>query len=88
LIVRIAVFDRGVLALDEACFRKAPAERGNEMRESIRVSTAQKPNHRHCRLLRTCRDRPGRRAAEERDEVAAVHVWMAPAWQEIIRRAA
>jgi len=32
-----------------------------------------------------CRDRPrGRRAAYERDELAAPHVWMAPAWQEKI----
>src|SRR5262245_59470689 len=29
-----------------------------------------------------------RRAAEQRDEVAPLHVWMAPAWQEIIWRAA
>src|SRR5262249_5436126 len=42
-----------------------------------------------CRLLRACRERPRRRrAAEKRDERAASHVWMAPAWQEIIWRAA
>jgi hypothetical protein len=29
-----------------------------------------------------------RRAAEERDELAPLHVWMAPAWQEIIWHAA
>src|SRR6516165_3838760 len=40
-------------------------------------------------LLRARRERPrGRCAAEQRDEVAALHVWMAPAWQEIIWRAA
>src|SRR5262252_2523835 len=40
-------------------------------------------------LLRARRERPCcRRAAEKRDEVAAPHVWMAPAWQEIIWRAA
>src|SRR5262249_12996756 len=39
--------------------------------------------------LRAPRDRPGgRRAAEKRDELAPLHVWMAPAWQEIIWRAA
>jgi len=27
-------------------------------------------------------ERPRRRAAEERDERAPFHVWMAPAWQE------
>src|SRR5262249_49654673 len=40
-------------------------------------------------LLRARRERPcRRRAAEQRDECAALHVWMAPAWQEIIWRAA
>src|SRR5215831_17277732 len=35
------------------------------------------------------RERPGgRRAAEKGNELAAFHVWMAPAWQEIIWRAA
>jgi hypothetical protein len=35
------------------------------------------------------RERPrSRRAAEQRDELAPFHVWMAPAWQEIIWRAA
>src|SRR5262245_61588397 len=41
------------------------------------------------RLLRTRCERPGRRrAAEQPDERAPIHVWMAPAWQEIIWRAA
>jgi hypothetical protein len=35
-------------------------------------------------LLRKCRHRPRRRAADQRDELAALHVWMAPAWQEIM----
>src|SRR5262249_1758547 len=40
-------------------------------------------------LLRARSDRPRRRrAAEQRDELAPLHVWMAPAWQEIIWRAA
>ena len=40
-------------------------------------------------LLRACRERPrGCRAAEQRDELAPLHVWMAPAWQEITSRAA
>jgi len=29
-----------------------------------------------------------RHAAEQRDELASLHVWMAPAWQEITSRAA
>src|SRR5215831_7493167 len=39
-------------------------------------------------LLGARRERPCSRAAEQRDERAALHVWMAPAWQEIIWRAA
>src|SRR6266498_2844767 len=36
-----------------------------------------------------CDDTLGRyRGAEKRDELAALHVWMAPAWQEITSRAA
>src|SRR5437016_74872 len=46
-------------------------------------------DHRHRRLLRARRERPrGRRTAEQRNELAASHVWMAPAWQEITSRAA
>src|SRR5262249_38844475 len=33
-------------------------------------------------LLRARRQRPRRRAAKQRDELAPLHVWMAPAWQE------
>src|SRR5262245_17865193 len=54
----------------------------------VRVG-AEKSDHRHGRLLRARRERPrGCRAAEQRDKLAPVHVWMAPAWQEIIWRAA
>src|SRR5262249_1750700 len=39
--------------------------------------------------LRARRERPcDCRPTEQRDERAALHVWMAPAWQEIIWRAA
>src|SRR5436190_15933036 len=41
-----------------------------------------------CFILRACRERPRRRAAEQRYELAALHVWMAPAWQEKMQRAA
>src|SRR6516165_6132679 len=41
------------------------------------------------RTLRPRHERPrSRRPAEERYELAPLHVWMAPAWQEIIWRAA
>jgi hypothetical protein len=40
-------------------------------------------------LLSARRERPRRgRAAKQSDARAAVHVWMAPAWQEITSRAA
>src|SRR4029453_14478299 len=40
------------------------------------------------RALGCYHTRPSYRAAEQRDELAAVHVWMAPPWQEITWRAA
>src|SRR5262249_46089168 len=40
------------------------------------------------RVLRTRGERPRGCASEQRDELASLHVWMAPAWQEIIWRAA
>src|SRR6516225_5457370 len=54
-------------------------------------SPAQEPDGRQfARLLCARRERPRRlRADEQCDEVAPTHhVWMAPAWQEIIWRAA
>jgi hypothetical protein len=33
----------------------------------------EEPDRRHRRLLRACRERPRRRAAEQRDELAAFH---------------
>jgi hypothetical protein len=66
---RPAIFDRHVLALDEAAFAQAPAERGQSY-GIIGRSDAKKANHRHRRLLRPCRERPRRRAAEQRDELA------------------
>ena len=33
-------------------------------------------------LLRAGRQRPRRGGADKRDELAPLHVWMAPAWQE------
>jgi hypothetical protein len=40
-------------------------------------------------LLRARRKRQrDRRSAKQRDELAALHVWMAPVWQEKIERAA
>src|SRR6516165_6997132 len=67
------VLHRHVLALDVAGFVEALAEPGNKGR--IRQSGIDEADHRHCRLLlRARRERPrGYRAAEQRDERAAVH---------------
>ena len=57
--------------------------------ESVDLTfSADETDHRHRRPLRVRRERPYRRATEQRDELATPHVWMAPAWQEIIWRAA
>src|SRR5437868_12509877 len=59
------------------------------MRKRARRLTIQKPNHRHRWLLRPHHTRPRRRRdTKQLDEVATLHVWMAPAWQEEMQRAA
>ena len=52
------------------------------------TATVCSPGQRHRRLLRARGERSSCRAADERVEIAPLHVWMAPAWQEIIWRAA
>src|SRR6516225_3555233 len=74
------VLDRHVLTLDIAGFPEGVAERGCERRESLWRPGVEKPDHRHHRLLRACRERPcSRRAAEQRDELAAPHGTSPPA---------
>jgi hypothetical protein len=78
LIFRGAELDRDVLALDEARLLQALTERGHEVRGVGERRAAQEPDHRHRRLLRARRERPmnrkpGRRAAEQGDEVAPPH---------------
>ena len=41
--------------------------------DRARGSGIEHPNHRHRRLLRACRERPSRRAAEQRDELAPLY---------------
>src|SRR5262249_49086074 len=65
------VLNRDVLALDEACFLEALAERSHALVRNR--STAEKPDDRHRRLLRVRRERPHRHAAEQCDELAAFH---------------
>src|SRR6516165_6523349 len=68
-----AIFDRDVLTLDKACVFQALTERGQELRGVAGRPGTHEPDHRHRRLLRARRERPRRRAAEQRDELAALH---------------
>jgi hypothetical protein len=70
---RPAVFDRHILALDITGFGQSAAESVHHGRVSLRRRAVQKSDHRHCRLLRACRERQCRRAAKQRDEVASSH---------------
>ena len=73
VIFRRAKFDRDVLALDEARFLQALAERGYEARRVGKRCAAEKPNHRHRTLLRARRHRPSRRSgAEKGDDISPV----------------
>src|SRR5262249_36416637 len=58
--------------LDIASLAQAAPERRDEVREWAGRFQAEKPDHRHRRLLRARRERPGdSSASEERDECAA-----------------
>jgi len=88
---RPAKLDSNVPALNVAEFTKAHSEHLYWLCRACGRRRAKKSNPRQpaSRLLRPRRQRPRcRRAAEQRDELAPFHVWMAPAWQEIIWRAA
>src|SRR5499427_2494969 len=74
LVLRPAILDHDILALDVAGFANALPECGQIACAIGKRRTAEEPDHRHRRLLRTRRERPrNHRAAEQRDEIAAVH---------------
>src|SRR6516162_7029778 len=73
LVLSPAILDRHILALDVAGFTKALAECGQKACTIDWRRAAKEPNHRHRRLLRTHRERPRCRAADQRDERAAPH---------------
>src|SRR5262249_50719687 len=62
--LRPAIFDRDVLTLDVTDLVQATPERGCHGSERLRRLSIQESNRRHRRLLRPCRKRPCRRAAE------------------------
>jgi hypothetical protein len=66
MIIRPAIFDRDILALDIAGFIQALTERGREGHIARSCRAVEKPDHRHRRLLRARRERPGRYRAAER----------------------
>jgi hypothetical protein len=73
LILRPAIFGRDVLTLDEAGFFQTLAKRHVPTDKRISRRKGEKPDHRHCRPLRLCRDRPCDGAAEKLDELAPSH---------------
>ena len=69
-----AVIDADIAMLDIASLAQAAPERRNEVRELAGRFQAEKPDHRHRRLLRARHERPRRRCApEQRDELAPPH---------------
>jgi hypothetical protein len=72
-----------VLAFHQAALTQTPVEGSDHSHRILRRPAAHESDDGHRRLLPARRKRPsGRRPAEERDELAPLHVWMAPAWQE------
>src|SRR5262249_38620617 len=87
--LRPPIDDGGGSAFNPTEFVQSLHKRRNIRSPGQRRGRPQEPDGRQLsRLLRVRRERPRRRAAEQCDELAAFHVWMAPAWQEIIWRAA
>src|SRR5262249_34519391 len=67
---RPTIFDRHVLALDKSLFLQTLLECRHDMHEPWGRRAAKKANHRYRSLLCPRRERPRRRAAEQRDEIA------------------
>ena len=72
LALQPVILDRHVLALDVTGVAKAFAERCRKVRRGIGRPGVHESHHRQRPLLRPCRKRPRRRAAEKRDEIAAL----------------
>src|SRR5262249_15403661 len=71
LTLQPVVLDLHVLAVDVAGFIEAFTKRDRIARVGLGRPVSDKPNHRHRALLRARRQRPSRRTAEQRDEIAA-----------------
>src|SRR6516225_969902 len=73
LILSPTIFDYNIAAIDETGFAEALTKCRGEMGASIGGAVMEKANYWHRRLLRPRRERPRRRAAEQRDEIASFH---------------
>src|SRR5262249_31867746 len=73
LILGPAVFNRHVLALDIAGVFETLVKSAQTIHVHVRRRGVEEPNHRHRWLLRARRERPGSRAPDKRDELAALH---------------
>src|SRR5262245_25367661 len=73
LVLRPAILDHNILALDVAGFTKALPECGQIACTIRKRRAAEESDHRHRRLRRARRGRPRHRAAEQRDELAPFH---------------
>jgi hypothetical protein len=76
LTLQPVVFDRHVLAIDDAVFVEALAKRGDIASRRISTNAADHSNNRYRGLLSARRERPrdrGGRAAEEDDELPPSH---------------
>src|SRR5262249_3666557 len=71
--VRPAKFDRDILALSVAGFGNALSKCREQASAWFRRARMQEADYRHLLLLRSCSQRPRRRAAEQRDELAPPH---------------
>src|SRR5262249_29561303 len=73
LILRPAVLDRHILAFDVPAFADALPECGHKTCSVGGRPAAKEPDYRHPGLLRARGERPRRGAAEQRDDLAALH---------------
>src|SRR5262249_12877469 len=73
LTICVPIYDPDILVRGVASFPEAIMKGRQHVRCTSGRSALEKPNHWHRGLLRARRERPCRRAAEERDEIAAFH---------------
>src|SRR6516162_975704 len=71
--LRPAIFDREIAAVDPAEIAHSLHEGGGPLALRRRATRSEQSDSRHLRLLCARRERPRSRAAEQRDELAALH---------------